>query len=107
MADKTNWQAMLKGDAQACDMEQARLQLLATCADEIDALQRQFGLQAISVLEAPQQTLISYPVLEYPGKVSLVQPRQDSQRRWYPDWNQGPVPDLRCRRYQHAQVRRL
>ena len=70
MADKTNWQAMLKGDAQACDMEQARLQLLATCADEIDALQRQFGLQAISVLEAPQQTLISYPVLAYPGKVA-------------------------------------
>jgi len=70
MADKTNWQAMLKGDAQACDMEQARLQLLATCAAGIDALQREFGLQAISVLEAQQQTLISYPVLEYPAKVT-------------------------------------
>lgn len=70
MADKTNWQAMLRGDAQPCDLEQARLQLLATCADEISALQRQFGLQAISVLEAQQQTLISYPVLEYPAKVT-------------------------------------
>lgn len=70
MADKTNWQAMLRGDAQPCDLEQARLQLLATCADEISALQRQFGLQAISVLEKQQQTLISYPVLEYPAKVT-------------------------------------
>lgn len=70
MADKTNWQAMLRGDAQPCDLEQARLQLLATCAHEISALQRQFGLQAISVLEAQQQTLISYPVLEYPAKVT-------------------------------------
>jgi Protein of unknown function (DUF2797) len=70
MADKTNWQAMLRGDAQPCDLEQARLQLLATCADEIAALQQQFGLQAISVLEAQQQTLIRYPVLEYPAKVT-------------------------------------
>jgi hypothetical protein len=70
MADKTNWQAMLRGDAQPCDLEQARLQLLATCAAEITALQRQFGLQAISVLEAQQQILISYPVLEYPVKVT-------------------------------------
>jgi len=70
MADKTNWQAMLRGDAQPCDLEQARLQLLVTCADEITALQRQFGLQAISVLEAQQQIFISYPVLEYPAKVT-------------------------------------
>jgi len=70
MADKTNWQAMLRGDAQPCDLEQARLQLLATCADEIATLQQQFGLQAISALEAQQQTLISYPVLEYPAKVT-------------------------------------
>jgi len=70
MADKTNWQAMLRGDAQPCDLEQARLQLLATCADEITALQQQFGLQAISALEEQQQTLISYPVLEYPAKVT-------------------------------------
>ncbi len=70
MADKTNWQAMLRGDAEPCDLEQARLQLLATCAEEIADLQQQFGLQAISVLEAQQQTLISYPVLEYPAKVT-------------------------------------
>lgn len=69
IADKTNWQAMLKGDAVPCDLEQARQRLLGECAADIDRLQRQFGLQAISVLEGQPQTLISYPVLEYPRTV--------------------------------------
>ena len=46
------------------------MRLLAECAGEIDALQQQFGLQAITVLEGQPQTLIRYPVLEYPKKVS-------------------------------------
>jgi hypothetical protein len=70
IADKTHWQAMLKGDAQPCDLEQARQRLLAECAGEIDDLQRQFGLQAITVLEEHPETRISYPVLEYPTRVS-------------------------------------
>ncbi len=70
IADKTNWRAMLKGDAEPCDLEQARVQLLSGCAGEIDELQRQFGLQAITVLEGVEQTLINYPVLEYPTKVT-------------------------------------
>ena len=36
IADKTNWQAMLKGDAQPRDLEQARTRLLAECAGEIE-----------------------------------------------------------------------
>ena len=63
------WQAMLKGDAGLCDLEQARVSLLAECAGEISDLQDQFGLQAITVLEGQHQTLINYPVLEYPTKV--------------------------------------
>ena len=70
IADKTNWQAMLKGEAEAVDLEGARVRLLAECAGEIDALQQRFGLQAITVLEGQPQTLIRYPVLEYPKKVS-------------------------------------
>jgi len=69
IADKTNWQAMLKGDAEPCDLEQARRRLLAECAGEVDALRREFGLQAITVLEDQPQTLITYPVLEYPARV--------------------------------------
>jgi hypothetical protein len=70
IADKTHWQAMLKGDAQPCDLEQARKRLLEECAGEIDDLQRQFGLQAITVLEEHPETRISYPILEYPTRVS-------------------------------------
>lgn len=72
IADKTQWQAMLKGDAQPCDLEQARIRLLAECSGEIEDLQRQFGLQAITVLEEHPETRISYPVLEYPTRVSSL-----------------------------------
>lgn len=69
IADRTQWQAMLKGDADHCDLDAARERLLAACSAEIEALQRQHGLQAITELENHPQTLISYPVLEYPTKV--------------------------------------
>jgi hypothetical protein len=61
IADRTNWQAMLKGDADDRDLEQARQELLAVCAADIEALQQEHGLQALSVLEDQ--------VLQHPGKV--------------------------------------
>jgi hypothetical protein len=69
IADRTQWQAMLKGDAEHRDLEQERQRLLTECAADIDALQQRFGLQAITPLESQEQTLINYPVLEYPTKV--------------------------------------
>ncbi|MEH6634493.1 MAG: DUF2797 domain-containing protein [Halioglobus sp.] len=69
IADKTNWQAMLKGPAEPRDLEQARTQLMEACAADIDRLRQEHGLQAITVLEAQPETLITYPVLEYPTKV--------------------------------------
>ena len=69
VADKTHWQAMLKGPAQPRDLEEARRQLMEACADDIDQLRQQHGLQAITVLEGEPETRISYPVLEYPAKV--------------------------------------
>lgn len=69
VADKTNWQAMLKRDAEPLDLEQARQQLLADCASEIGELRNAYGIQAITALEDQQVTLIDYPVLEYPNKV--------------------------------------
>lgn len=70
IADKTNWRAMLKGDVQPCDLKQARRDLMAECASELEALTRQYGLQAITELSAEVETLIHYPVLEYPTKVT-------------------------------------
>ena len=69
IADKTNWQAMLKGDAQPRDLEQVRQELMSACAAEIEHMQAQHGLQSISVLAQAEETRISYPVLEYPDKV--------------------------------------
>lgn len=69
IADKTHWQAMLKGPAEHRDLEAKRQELMATCADDIERLRQQHGLQAITVLEGEPEIQISYPVLEYPVKV--------------------------------------
>jgi|TARA_R100000005_G_scaffold42382_2_gene19988 hypothetical protein len=69
VADKTNWQAMLKGPADPADLESERQRLMDACAAGIAELQGAHGLQAIAPLEV-QETLIDYPVLAYPGKVS-------------------------------------
>jgi hypothetical protein len=70
IADKTNWQAMLKGDAEACDLEQDRSRLMSACAGELDALIREHGIQAITELPDHPEIRINYPVLEFPAKVS-------------------------------------
>lgn len=70
IADKTNWQAMLKGPSEHRDLEAERQRLMILCADQIAALQQQHGLQALVVLEQQTVTGIEYPVLEYPRKVT-------------------------------------
>ena len=69
VADKTSWQAMLKGDAEPMDLEAARQRLVAECAAELDELRQAHGLQAITELAGAEETRIRYPVLAYPGKV--------------------------------------
>ena len=69
IADKTNWQAMLKGDADPCDLEAARERLVAECAADIEGLRQAYGLQSITELAGAEETRITYPVLEYPVKV--------------------------------------
>lgn len=72
IADKTSWQAMLKGSAEPCDLELARCRLMADCAGELDALTQAHGLQAILELPDEQEISINYPVLEYPVRVSAL-----------------------------------
>ena len=69
VADKTNWQAMLKGVPEPRDLEEARLELMSAGADGIDALQRDHGPTAITELTDQVDTQITFPVLEYPEKV--------------------------------------
>ena len=70
IADKTNWRAMLKGDAQPADFEPVRERLMHECAQQIQALREEHGLQAITELPDEDDVAISYPVLEHPQKVS-------------------------------------
>lgn len=72
IADKTNWRAMLKGEVDSIDLLQARDELLDKVAPGIAQLQERFGLQAIQPCNADEQTEISYPVLEYPVKVTSL-----------------------------------
>jgi len=72
IADKTNWQAMLKGTAELRNLVEVRRELMALCAAEIETLQCEHGLQSITVLEGEGETAINYPVLEYPAKVKSL-----------------------------------
>ena len=49
VADKTNWRALLKGDAAPVDLPAERDALMSSCAEGIAALQQRFGLQAIQI----------------------------------------------------------
>lgn len=70
--DKTHWQAMLKGDAEPCDLEEARRKLMSTCAPELDALTQQRGIGAVTELLDFPEVSIQYPVLEFPAKVTAL-----------------------------------
>ena len=69
VADRTNWRALLKGDAAAVDLVAVRDQLFGSCAEGISILQERFGLQAIQPLTDGQPLEIRYPVEAYPSKI--------------------------------------
>lgn len=70
VADKTNWRALLKGDAEPVDLAGVREQLMSSCAEGIKALQQRFGLQAIQPVSDVEVLEIRYPVEAYPSKVA-------------------------------------
>jgi len=70
VTDRTNWRAMLKGEAAALDLAQLAGEIFETCQDGITALQERFGLQAIQPLSDLAVVDITYPVLAYPAKVA-------------------------------------
>ncbi|ATR84141.1 MULTISPECIES: DUF2797 domain-containing protein [Pseudomonas] len=67
--DRTNWRALLKGDAEAVDLVAVRDQLFEQCAEGLQALHARFGLQAIQPLSDAQTVDIRYPVEAYPSKI--------------------------------------
>lgn len=68
--DRTNWRALLKGDAEPLDLPAIRDELFERCAEGLEALQQRFGLQAIQPLADARPLEIRYPVEAYPAKIS-------------------------------------
>ena len=70
ITDRTNWRAMLKGEAAPLDLAQLAGEIFQACHDGITTLQERFGLQAIQPLSDLAVVDIAYPVLAYPAKVA-------------------------------------
>ena len=70
VADRTNWRALLKGDAAPVDLAAVREQLFDSCREGLEALQQRFGLQAIQPLADAEAVEIRYPVEAYPSKIA-------------------------------------
>lgn len=71
IADKTNWRMMLKGKAAPIDLIALKDTLLKNAADELTALQDQYGLQSIATIESDIIN-IDYPVETYPVKIKSI-----------------------------------
>ncbi|MFJ4456756.1 DUF2797 domain-containing protein [Pseudomonas sp. NPDC089392] len=67
--DRTNWRALLKGDAEVLDLPAIREQIFEACADGLRELQGRFGLQAIQPLPDAEVVQMNYPVEAYPKKI--------------------------------------
>ena len=70
VTDRTNWRAMLKGEAAALNLAQLAGEIFEACHAGITTLQERFGLQAIQPLSELSVVDITYPVLAYPAKVA-------------------------------------
>ena len=69
VADKTNWQRMLKGKPESLDLAEARDRLLAECRQDIDTLAERFGEGSVELLGDAEVLELEYPVQDYPTKV--------------------------------------
>lgn len=69
IADKTNWRALLKGQAEPLDLKAKAQELIPQIATRLDEVKLKFGEDAVTELNADVLD-IRYPVLEYPTKIT-------------------------------------
>ncbi len=72
VADKTNWQQMLKSEAEPIDLAAQRDHLLPQVQDALRDLHHRFGDDAVELLPDASVVNIRYPVLTYPSKVKSL-----------------------------------
>jgi len=72
VADKTNWQQMLKSEAEPLDLKAERDQLIPQVQDALRDLRHRFGEDAVEFLPEAEVVNIHYPILKYPSKVKSL-----------------------------------
>lgn len=70
--DKTDWRKMLKGAVEEIDLAEKREELFQLFGDDLDSMEGDFGAGQVEILENEDVTLIDYPVLSYPEKVTSL-----------------------------------
>ncbi len=70
VADKTQWQALLRGDPAELDLVAEAERLLALCAQELAEIEQRFPRDRQRLL--PEVHRFQYPVLRYPDKIKAL-----------------------------------
>lgn len=79
VADKTNWQQMLKSEADFIDLVAARDELFPRVQDAFRDLRHRFGEDAVELLPQADVVNIHYPILQYPSKIKSLSFDKDKQ----------------------------
>ena len=69
IADKTNWRAMLKGNADAMDLKQKAAELIPHISERLDDIRLKFGADAVEQLDE-EVVELHYPVTQFLTKIS-------------------------------------
>ena len=72
IGDKTHWQKMLKGNADAVDLHSLRDELMAKSEQGLEFLEQEYGLQALQRLYNEKITEIRFPIDQFPEKVKSL-----------------------------------
>ena len=72
VSDRTNWRQMLKQDADDVDLKSARDQLLEQAKEGIKKIVAQYQTDEIKKITDADIIEFSYPILEYPEKISSL-----------------------------------
>nr|WP_086937951.1 DUF2797 domain-containing protein [Thaumasiovibrio occultus] len=69
IADKTNWRALLKGEAEQLDLASIAAELKAKVQDELAAICNEYGSDAVQEI-IQDDVPLGYPVTQYPAKIT-------------------------------------
>ncbi len=72
ISDKTNWRRMLKEPAEGLDLAAERDRLFAECAEGLNDLQAQHGIQAIQLITQAEYYTVIFPVQHYPETLNSL-----------------------------------